>query len=317
MALDPEVQRMLEMAAAAGRPPWQNVGPVAARKEFRETRIVTGGPRPEGVVTRDTSIPGPGGPMAVRLYRPAAESPKALLPALIYLHGGGWVIGDLDTHDSTAARLSLQAGIAVVSVDYRLAPEHPFPAGFDDSVAALAWIGEQGEELGVDPHLLAIGGDSAGANLAAAAALWARDRDMSNLRFQLLTYPVTECVTTSASYARFAEGYGLSRAAMQWFIDLYVPNPADRWDWRAAPLRAASLAGVCPALVITAGFDPLRDEGRAYAARMRDDGATVDYVEFGGMIHGFFGSAALLHGARRGISMAAAALREALVDRAE
>jgi acetyl esterase len=315
--LDPEAQEVLELQVAAGRPAWSTIGPVAARQQFAETRTTSGGPRPDTVRATDHTIVRDGRSLAVRLYRPAAASPKALLPTLLWAHGGGWVVGNIETHDGTCGQLAAQADIAVLSVDYRLAPEHPFPAPFDDMVTALDWASHEGDSIGMDPHLLAVGGDSAGGNLAAAAALWARDRAMNNVRFQLLVYPVTDCVTTTASYARFADGFGLTRDSMQWFIDQYVPRAPDRSDWRAAPLRAASLGGVCLAMVITAGFDPLRDEGRAYARRLRDEGGGCDHVEFGGMIHGFFGMSALLHGGRRAIATSALALNEALVDRAE
>jgi acetyl esterase len=317
MPLDPEAQEVLELQAAAGRPAWQTIGPVAARQQYAETRIASAGSRPDAVGATDHVIEREGRRMAGRLYRPRHASPKALLPTLLWAHGGGWVVGSLDTHDATCGQLAVEADIAVLSVDYRLAPEHPFPAAFDDVAMALDWASHEGDSIGIDPHLLAVGGDSAGGNIAAAVALWARDRAMNNLRYQLLVYPVTDGVTTTASYALFADGLGLTRASMQWFIDQYLPRVADRSDWRAAPLRVPSLAGVCPAMVITAGYDPLRDEGRAYARRLRDEGSGCDHVEFGGMIHGFFGMAAILHGGRRAIATAALALNEALVDRAE
>ena len=317
MPLDPEAQEVLDLQAAAGRPAWSAIGPVAARQQYAETRIASAGPRPEAVAATDHVIARDGRRVAARLYRPRHASPKALLPTLLWAHGGGWVVGGVETHDATCGQLALGADIAVLSVDYRLAPEHPFPAAFDDLTAALDWASHDGDSIGIDAHLLAVGGDSAGGNVAAAAALWARDRAMNNLRHQLLVYPVTDCATTTASYALFADGFGLTRTSMRWFIDQYVPNLAERSDWRAAPLRAASLAGVCPAMLITAGHDPLRDEGRAYARRLRDEGGGCDHVEFGGMMHGFFGMAALLHGARRAIATAALALHEALVDRAE
>lgn len=317
MPLDPEAQEVLELQVAAGRPAWSSIGPVAARLQFSETRIASGGPRPDTVSVADHTIARDGRHLPVRLYRPTSASPKALLPTVLWAHGGGWMVGSIETHDGTCGQLAAQAGVAVLSVDYRLAPEAPFPAAFDDVVTALDWASHEGDAIGIDPHLLALGGDSAGGNVAASAALWARDRAMNNVRFQLLVYPVTDCVTATASYALFAEGFGLTRASMQWFIDQYVPQAGDRSDWRAAPLRAASVAGVCPAMVITAGYDPLRDEGRAYARRLRDEGGGCDHLEFGGMMHGFFGMGAVLHGARRAVATAALALNEALIERAE
>lgn len=315
MALDPEVKRLLDIAARLNPPAWESVGAAAAREMFLKSRGASGGKRPDGVVSSDRTIPGPAGPIKVRVYRPAAVAADKMLPALIYVHGGGWVIGDLDSHDVTAARLSVFAGVAVMSVDYRLAPEYPFPAAYDDVVASLRWLVANGAAVSIDGARLAIGGDSAGANIAAAAAILARDEGISALRFQLLSYPVTDAVTTTESYQLFATGYGLTCANMQWFIDCYLPNEADRMDWRAAPLHAPSLQGVCPAFVITCGYDPLRDEGRAYVRRLNDAGVRIDHIEFGGMNHGFLGSYALLHTARRAIATSALALREALIER--
>jgi len=205
----------------------------------------------------------------------------------------------------------------VMAVDYRLAPETRFPGAFDDVVAGLQWLAAHGPSVGVDPNKLAIGGDSAGGNLAAAVALWARDNNGPKLRMQLLAYPVTDIVARTESYESFADGYGLNAATMEWFIDHYTPEKKTRGDWRVSPLRATSLAGLPPALVVTAGYDPLRDEGRAYAWRLQQDGTVADLVEFGGMLHGFLSSPMLLHGARRGTTFCAAALREALVLRSQ
>jgi len=204
----------------------------------------------------------------------------------------------------------------VFAVDYRLAPEARFPGAFDDVVAGLKWVAANGASIGVDASKLAIGGDSAGGNLAAAVAIWARDNGGPKLRLQLLAYPVTDAVGRAESYRRYEDGYGLNAATMEWFFDHYAPDKGSRSDWRVSPLRAKSLSGLPPALVITAGYDPLRDEGRAYAFRLHQEGTQADLVEFGGMLHGFLSSPKLLHGARRGTSLAAAALREALVQRA-
>lgn len=317
MSLDPLARQYLDMVAAAGRPPINQLPPALARDGYLSTRAPLMGPKLETVSTADRDIPGPGGPLPVRIYRPKAASAKQLLPALVYYHGGGWVLGNIESHDQVCRYLVHHSGIAVVSVDYRLAPEHAFPAAFEDALAAVRWIADHGEEIGVDRHLLAVGGDSAGGNLAAAVAIWARDRHTPPLRLQVLFYPALDCVTTTDSYQRFAEGYLLTRDAMAWFFDQYLPKPAERVNWRAAPLRAASLAGVAPALIVTAGYDPLRDEGRAYARRLQAEGVPVDYVEFGGMIHGFVGMPAVLPAARRTLAMAGAALAEALVERAE
>jgi len=258
----------------------------------------------------------PAGPIRARLYRPESASPEAKLPALVFAHGGGWVFGNLDSHDVLCAQLAIEAGIAVFAVDYRLAPEARFPGAFDDVVAGLKWVAANGPSLGIDAARLAIGGDSAGGNLAAAVAIWARDHSGPKLRLQLLAYPVTDAVARLESYRLFADGYGLNAPTMEWFFDHYTPDKAARDDWRISPLRAKSLAGLPPALVVTAGYDPLRDEGRAYAWRLQKEGTLADLVEFGGMLHGFLSSPMLLHGARRGTAICAAALREALVLRA-
>src|SRR6188508_574587 len=282
MALDPESQRLLDLMAAANRPAWITLTPDQAREQYLSTRAGAQGPRPDGVSVTDRTIPGPSGPIAVRLYRPDSAAPEAKLPALVYAHGGGWVFGNLDSHDVLCAQLAIEAGIVVFAVDYRLAPEARFPGAFDDVVAGLKWVAVNGASIGVDPTKLAIGGDSAGGNLAAAVAIWARDNGGPKLRLQLLAYPVTDAVGRAESYRRYEDGYGLNAATMEWFFDHYTPDKAGRDDWRVSPLRAKSLAGLPPALVITAGYDPLRDEGRAYAFRLHQEGTQADLVEFGG-----------------------------------
>ncbi len=317
MALDPESQRLIDLMAAANRPAWNTLSPQAARELYLSLRPAAQGPRPAEATVVDRTIPGPTGDLAVRLYRPASAPADAKLPCLVYAHGGGWVFGNLDSHDVLCAQFALEAGIVVFAVDYRLAPEARFPGAFDDVVAGLRWVAANGASIGVDAARLAIGGDSAGGNLAAAVAIWARDNGGPKLRLQLLAYPVTDAVGRAESYRRYEDGYGLNAATMEWFFDHYTPDKASRGDWRISPLRTQSLGGLPPALVITAGYDPLRDEGRAYAFRLHQEGTQADLVEFGGMLHGFLSSPMLLHGARRGTSLAAAALREALVQRAQ
>ncbi|NQW49705.1 MAG: alpha/beta hydrolase [Rhodospirillales bacterium] len=316
MALDPESQRLIDLMAAANRPGWNTLSPQAARDLYLSLRPGAQGPRPADVTVVDRTIPGPAGELPVRIYRPASAS-DAKLPALVYAHGGGWVFGNLDSHDVLCAQLAIEAGIAVFHVDYRLAPEARFPGAFDDVAAALKWVAANGPSVGIDPTRLAIGGDSAGGNLAAAVAIWARDNGGPKLLMQLLAYPVTDAVARTESYRRYDDGYGLNAITMEWFFDHYTPDKTSRGDWRVSPLRAASLAGLPPALVVTAGYDPLRDEGRAYAWRLQQEGTQADLVEFGGMLHGFLSSPMLLHGARRGTTLCAAALREALVLRAQ
>jgi acetyl esterase len=317
MALDPESRRLIDLMLAANRPAWNTLSPGDARAQYLALRPGAQGPRPADVTVIDRTIPGPAGALPVRLYRPASATADSALPALVFAHGGGWVFGNLDSHDVLCAQLALEAGIAVFAVDYRLAPEARFPGAFDDVVAGLQWVAANGASVGIDPSRLAIGGDSAGGNLAAAVALWARDHGGPTLRLQLLVYPVTDAVARADSYRRYEDGYGLNAVTMEWFFDHYTPDKSTRGDWRVSPLRAKSLAGLPPALVVTAGYDPLRDEGRAYAFRLQQEGTLADLVEFGGMLHGFLSSPMFLHGARRGTSLCAAALREALVLRAQ
>lgn len=268
-------------------------------------------PEPVGSV-EDRTVPGPAGPVPVRVYRPDAPGPA---PILVWYHGGGWVIGDLDTTDSSARSFCAQAGAVVVSVDYRLAPEHPFPAGPDDAWAALRWVAEHADEVGGDPARLAVGGDSAGGNLAALVALRARDEGGPSLCHQLLVYPGTDLTMGHPSIEENGEGYFLSKASMEWFTDHYLGADHEHGDptsGEVSPLFARDLAGVAPAQVLTAEFDPLRDEGAAYAARLAEAGVPVELVEHPGLVHGFLGFVELSPDARTATEAAAARLREAL-----
>ncbi|HXU92003.1 MAG TPA: alpha/beta hydrolase [Methylomirabilota bacterium] len=307
-ALDPQAKAVIDLVIKSGRPPYHQLSPKDARQLFRETRPASTPPAPEiGAVSdlRADHIP-------FRLYRPKGVPASAPLPALIFFHGGGWVIGDLETHDVLCRQLTAAAGISVVNVDYRLAPEHRYPAAVEDAWAAVRWVEKHAAELAIDSARLAVGGDSAGGNLAAVVALLARDHGGPSLALQVLTYPVTDVAAESASYAEFADGFLLTRDSMRWFIEHYVPERKDRLDWRASPLRAQSLAGVAPALVVTAGFDPLRDEGEAYGRRLREAGVRVDMVCYGGMIHGFAPMGRLIETGNRAVAHAAASLRQAL-----
>ncbi|HEV8296641.1 MAG TPA: alpha/beta hydrolase [Acidimicrobiales bacterium] len=254
-------------------------------------------------------MPGRAGPIPARVYRPAGGSS---LPVIVYLHGGGWVVGDLETHDATTSALAARSGGVVVSVDYRLAPEYPFPAGLEDCYDALAFIAAHGSRLGVDATRLAVAGDSAGGNLAAAVCLLARDRGTPPITFQLLVYPATDHFGEWGSYAEYGDGrHGLSIELLHWFSHHYLPDPADAADWRASPVRAADLSGLPPALVLTAEYDPLRDEGAAYAARLAAAGVTTVVHCYPAAVHGFFalGDTAVR---QAGLDEAAAALRAAL-----
>jgi acetyl esterase len=314
MALDPESQRLIDLMAAANRPAWNTLSAQAARDLYLSLRPGAQGPRPADVTVVDRTIPGPAGELPVRIYRPASAPADAPLPALVYAHGGGWVFGNLDSHDVLCAQLALEAGIAVFHVDYRLAPEARFPGAFDDVVAGLKWVAANGASVGIDPARLAIGGDSAGGNLAAAVSIWARDHGGPKLLMQLLAYPVTDAVARADSYRRYEDGYGLNAITMEWFFDHYTPDKTSRGDWRVSPLRAASLAGLPPALVVTAGYDPLRDEGRAYAERLRASGVKTIHREFETLIHGFIGMRGAVHAAARAMDDMVAGLRHELAQ---
>jgi acetyl esterase len=306
MPLHPQSQALLDQLAAAGDVDLTQLPPAAVREVYAQMSLARS-PAPVASVA-DRSFPGPGGDVSLRIYRPQ-DGPR---PALVYFHGGGFVIGNLDTHDGTCRALANASGCTVVSVDYRLAPEHRFPAAPEDCYAALRFVAEAGAELGVDPTRLAVGGDSAGGNLAAVTALLARERRGPSLRFQLLVYPVTDHRFDTASYQENAEGYFLTQKMMRWFWDHYLERPEHGDDPIASPLRAKDLAGLPPALVLTAGYDPLRDEGEAYAARLREAGVAAELERYPGQFHGFFSMYDVLDDGRAAIARAGDALRRAL-----
>src|SRR5213083_2173139 len=311
MALDPQAANVIDLIVKSGRPPYHQLTPKDARQMFRETRPASTPPAPQIGAVRDVLTDGAQA-IPLRVYRPPGVSDSRRLPVLVYFHGGGWVIGDLETHDVLCRQLTAGSGVSVVSVDYRLAPEHKFPAAVDDAWAATRWVVAHAGELAVDASRLAVGGDSAGGNLAAVVALLARDKGAPAIAVQVLIYPVTDLVGETRSYRDFAEGYLLTREGMRWFIAHYLTAEAEAADWRASPIRAQSLAGLPAALIVTAGFDPLRDEGEAYAERLRDAGVRVDSVCYGGMIHGFVPMGRLLDTAGRAISLIAGSLSQAL-----
>ena len=312
MALDPQAANVIDLVVKSGRPPYHLLSPKEARRMFLETRPASTPPAPQIGAVRDVEAEGPLGAIPLRVYRPAGVPDARRLPAHVYFHGGGWVIGDIETHDVLCRQLTAEAGVAVVSVDYRLAPEHKFPASVDDAWAATRWVAGHADALGVDARRLSVGGDSAGGNLAAVVALLARDAGAPAIALQVLVYPVTDLGAETKSYADLADGYMLTRDSMRWFRAQYLTKEEDALDWRVSPIRATSLAGLPPALVITAGFDPLRDEGEAYARRLREAGVSVDAVCFGGMIHGFVPMGRLIDSGNRAVSHIAASLREAL-----
>ena len=266
------------------------------------------GPRPELARVEDRRLPGPGGDVPVRIYSPGGSAP---LPALVYFHGGGWTICSIETHDVTCRELANGAGCVVVSVDYRLAPEHKYPAAAEDCYAATRWVAEKCGEIAVDPDRIAVAGDSAGGNLAAVVALMARDRGAPTLRHQLLIYPITNFGFDTPSYRENADGPVLTRGMMQAFWDFYLADPSDASGSYASPLRATSLEGLPPAHVITAEFDPLRDEGEAYALRLREAGSPVLQTRYDGMIHGFFAMGGAIARGRDAVDDAVRELRAA------
>src|SRR5580693_8914529 len=239
MALDRHAERVLEMVRLSGRPSYETLSAPEARELFLAAREALAPDPPPVAETRELAAPGPSGAaVPLRLYRGATTAPRDGLPALVYFHGGGWVIGDLDTHDSLCRHLANAARCIVVAVDYRLAPEHKFPAAVEDCFAATSWVAREAVALGIDRERLAGGGDSAGGNLAAVVSLIARDRGAPKLRYQALLYPAVDCGMTHSSHDRFAEGYLLTRPTMKWFYEHYLREPADIDDWRASPLRA-------------------------------------------------------------------------------
>lgn len=256
----------------------------------------------------DRTIPGPGGDLPIRIYTPKGEGP---FPVCVHFHGGGWVIGDLDTHDAQCRDLCNLANCIVVAVDYRLAPEHPYPAAAEDCYAATVWTANNAASINADPSRIAVAGDSAGGNLAAVVSQMARDRKGPRIAMQVLVYPVTDAGFDTPSYRDNAEGYLLTRDSMHWFWDHYCPKAADRAHPYAAPARAQDLTNLPPALILTAEFDPLRDEGEAYGARLTQAGGKVECIRYDGLIHGFFSMSHLLDAGRPGMEKAASALKHA------
>ena len=300
--LSPKARAIVDQIAALPQLP--TLTPVEARGRPSPLEAA---PEAVGSVTA-RSIPGPGGPMAVRIYRPK----DPLRAALVYFHGGGWVVGSLEGADGTCRALANRSRCVVISVDYRLAPETKFPGAVDDAYASAEWVARSADALGIDRTRMAVGGSSAGGNLAAAAALIARDRGGPAIAFQLLIVPVTDLRFATASHEEFAEGYGLTREDMRWYAEHYVSAPRDADDPHASVLRAPDLRDLPPALLVTAECDPLRDEGEAYAERLRAAGVSAEARRYPGMMHGFLGFAAQIDPAGRALDDIAVALRKAL-----
>ncbi len=311
---DREVRQVLDLMQQSGSKPLDEMQMPEAREAYRQMGDAFGGPLVDMSAVTSHAATGSAGAVPLRLYRPGnlGEGPA---PALIYMHGGGWIIGDLQSHDKVCRRLADRAQCLVVAVDYRLAPEHPAPAGPDDVIASVGWIAGHASMLGIDPSRLAVGGDSAGGSLAAVAAIAARDSGIP-LRCQILIYPSTDTRRTSDDYPsrmRNAEVPPLTHALLHFMIDHYVSNETASLDWRASPILAKDLAGLPPTLLITASHDPLYDEGVLYARRLTEAGVEVTHRNFAGMIHGFIQMAGLLSAADEAMDTIALILRQRLL----
>ena len=308
MSIDVHVKALLDQMAQLKAPKLWELAPAAARAAMKMSPLRGAADTPIGKIENRT-VPGPVHPIPVRIYTPV-DAKDATLPGLVFYHGGGFVIGDLDTHDDLCRWLANGSGCRVVSVDYRLAPEHPFPAAVEDCYAATKYVAEHAAEFGIDPARLAVGGDSAGGNLAAVVSQIAKS-DGPKIAFQLLIYPVTQLgAPDTPSMRENGKGYFLERDGMAWFTRCYAPDSKHHSDPRLSPLLCKDLSGQPPAFVITAGFDPLRDEGKAYADALDKAGVPVTYVNYPGMVHGFFSMRALIPKAREAVSAAAAAVKE-------
>jgi acetyl esterase len=295
VVLDPDAAAVYQAFQEAGRPPYETLTPAEARAYYLAGRPVTNPEPPERAEVQDIQIRAPHGAIPARLYRPKLlRTANGRAPALVFFHGGGWVIGDLDSHDVVCRKLAFEGELIVISVDYRLAPEHKFPAAVEDAISATRWVADNALEFGIDAGRLCVGGDSAGGNLAAVVALAARDGNGPALSGQVLIYPATDFAMTHRSHSEPETSILLTHSVIKWFRDHYLNSPADVHDWRASPARASTLIGLPPAYVLTAGADPLRDEGNAYAQRLQEAGVAVTHKTFPGQFHGFFTMGKLL-----------------------
>ena len=310
--LHPQARALLDLMTQRGVPPTHTLTPAEARKMYLERRFYTQPAAPDVAEVRNLAAEGPHGAIPLRLYRPLGSKPGAALPALVYFHGGGWVIGDLDTHDVLCRELANGAGCAVIAVDYRLAPEFAFPHAVDDCLAATTWVSRNAASLAIDAARLAVGGDSAGGNLAAVVSQLARDAGDPPIAFQLLIYPATDQRLGQTSHQANGEGYLLTRDSIAYYMNHYIRAAADKLDPRASPLLREDLSNLPPALVLTAGYDPLRDEGLHYAQRLSEAGNRCAYVCFERQIHGFIPMGKVLDEANAAVALCAAELRRAM-----
>ena len=305
--LDPQVRALLDAIRAQGAAPLETLSPADARLFAKESLKPVGGAMEKIASIENLCVPGPGGEVPVRIYTPEDSAPR---PGLVYFHGGGWVICDLDMYDVVCSALARRSGAVVVSVDYRLAPEHKFPAAVMDCYAAVLWTAANAARLGIDPQRLCVGGDSAGGNLAGVIAQRCRDEQGPAIALQAMVYPVTDLSSfATGSYQEFADGYQLTKAEMVWFRDHYLRGPEDAKNPQASPLLAPDLRGLPPALILTAECDPLRDEAEAYAERLRDAEVTVTCTRYAGMIHPFFSMPGAIPQAFEAYDQVASAIR--------
>jgi acetyl esterase len=299
------------MIRESGRPPFEALDHAVARDFYSKGKEALQQPAADVALVRDLALPGPAGPVPLRLYRGLGTDPVQRLPCLLFLHGGGWVLGDLDTHDTVCRLLANAAGCAVLAVDYRLAPEHAFPAAIEDAVAMLRALPAEAAGLGIDAERVAVGGDSAGGNLAAVLALMARDGTVPRVCGQMLFYPALDMTFAAASHGAFSAGLPLTSSTMAWFRGHYAPDPATWRDWRASPALAGDLSGTAPAFVMTAGFDPLRDEGLGYADRLARAGVQVSTLHLADLPHGFLTMGRIIRAAEPVLAIAGFGLRGA------
>jgi acetyl esterase/lipase len=305
MALHPQCKTFLDMLASAGGKPLEQLSPAEARMVARSL-IDFGGPEEPVADVQNRGIPSPTGPIPLRVYRPVMEE---TLPALVYFHGGGCVIGDLDTHDRLCRSLANASGCVVISVSYALAPEYQYPAAVVDAYAATKYVAEHPAVFGIDPNRIAVGGDSAGGTLATVVALMARDRGGPRLKFQLLIYPLVDWYDESPSMQQYSKDHFLTLDSMNWFRENFLPNRDAGLEPTASPMNATSLQGLPPAMIITAECDPLRDQGEVYARKLQDAGVAVELKQYEGMIHPFFQFAGILDTAKVAMADAASAVR--------
>jgi len=284
MTLDPQAQALLDKVEQSGIPAYETMAPEVARKFYDKACEIARGEPPAPFAVEDISLPGPAGDLTARCYRSSGQTD---LPILMFFHGGGYTIGSLDSHDAVCRHLCIEADCLVVAIDYRLAPEHKFPAAIEDAYAATCWVAEHASDLGGDSSRIAVAGDSAGGNLSAVTCLKAREAGYPDICYQVLIYPGTDMTESFPSHRDFGEGYLLTSSLIDWFHNNYLPENVDPRDWHGSPLHAPDHTGLPAAHVITAGYDPLQDEGKAYAEKLTASGVPVSYKHYEGMLHGF------------------------------